>query len=56
MRYKKISKTDTKISVISIGTWVMGGKNWGEVDDQESIFTIRTAADFGINFIDTAPI
>jgi len=56
MRYNKIPKTDTKISAISVGTWVMGGKNWGKVDDQESIFTIRAAADFGINFIDTAPI
>ena len=56
MRYNKISKTDMEISAISIGTWVMGGKNWGKADDQESILTIKAAADFGINFIDTAPI
>ncbi len=56
MRYKKIPKTDMEISVISIGTWVFGGKNWGMVDDEESILTIRAAVDCGINFIDTAPI
>ena len=56
MRYKKIPKTNMEISVISIGTWVMGGKDWGRVDDEQSISTIRAAADFGINFIDTAAI
>jgi len=56
MRYKKIPKTNMEISVVSLGTWVMGGKNWGKVDDRKSIFTIRKASDFGINLIDTAPI
>ena len=56
MQYRKISKTDMNISAISLGTWAIGGRDWGKADDNESILVIRSAPDFGINFIDTAPI
>ena len=56
MRYKKIPKTDMEVSAISLGTWAIGGRDWGKADDKESILTIQAAADLGINFIDTAPI
>ncbi|OPX29235.1 MAG: hypothetical protein B1H08_04320 [Candidatus Omnitrophica bacterium 4484_171] len=56
MRYKKVPKTDMEVSAVSLGTWAIGGRDWGKADDKESISTIQAAADFGINFIDTAPI
>jgi aryl-alcohol dehydrogenase-like predicted oxidoreductase len=45
-----------RVSVVSLGTWVFGGDNWGKVDDNESIATIQKAIELGINLIDTAPV
>lgn len=57
MIYKQIGKSDLKASVIALGTWAIGGGSWwGENDDNESIKTIQTAIDQGINLIDTAPV
>ncbi|MBU1097563.1 MAG: aldo/keto reductase [Bacteroidetes bacterium] len=56
MRYRKLGNTDISASVIALGTWVMGGWMWGGADDDQSIKTIHASLDFGINFIDTAPI
>lgn len=43
-------------SRICLGTWAIGGWLWGGGDEQESIKTIITALDQGINIIDTAPV
>ncbi|MFT3927627.1 MAG: aldo/keto reductase [Myxococcales bacterium] len=42
-------------SRIGLGTWAMGGFQWGGTDDDESVRTIHAALDQGINLIDTAP-
>jgi aryl-alcohol dehydrogenase-like predicted oxidoreductase len=41
---------------IALGTWAIGGWMWGGSDDQQSIRTIQSALDRGINIIDTAPV
>jgi aryl-alcohol dehydrogenase-like predicted oxidoreductase len=46
----------TASSRICLGTWAIGGWSWGGTDEQESIKTIHTALDNGINIIDTAPV
>ena len=51
-----LGSSNLLVSVISLGTWVFGGTNWGKVDDQESIATIQKAIELGINLIDTAPV
>jgi aryl-alcohol dehydrogenase-like predicted oxidoreductase len=56
MEYTKISGTDLQVSRIALGTWAIGGWMWGGTDDEESIRTIHTALDKGINLIDTAPV
>ncbi|HNX91222.1 MAG TPA: aldo/keto reductase, partial [Candidatus Omnitrophota bacterium] len=56
MRYRLINGTDLNVSEIALGTWVFGGREWGETDDAVSIKVIQAAYDNGINFIDTAPI
>ncbi|WP_439129854.1 aldo/keto reductase [Polaribacter sp.] len=56
MNYRKLGKTNLKVSEISLGTWQVGGK-WGSdfnFDNAEKI--INSAIDNGINFIDTADV
>lgn len=44
-----------RASRIGLGTWAMGGFQWGGADDDESVRTIHAALDRGITLIDTAP-
>lgn len=56
MEYTQVSNLDLKISRIILGTWAIGGWQWGGTDEEESIKTIRKAIDMGATTIDTAPI
>ena len=56
MQYKQLPLADYKISTLAIGSWVFGGKGWGGVQEKNCIDTIAAAREYGINFIDTAPI
>jgi aryl-alcohol dehydrogenase-like predicted oxidoreductase len=51
-----IPGTSLKVSPIAIGTWAIGGWMWGGTDEAESVATIRTAFEHGINIVDTAPV
>lgn len=55
MEYKQLGKTDLEVSPLALGTWAIGGKNWGEVNDRDSIKAIHRMIGNGINFIDSAP-
>src|SRR5215475_12369577 len=55
MEYTKIRDVPVGASRVGLGTWAMGGYQWGGTDDDESVRTIHTALDLGINLIDTAP-
>jgi aryl-alcohol dehydrogenase-like predicted oxidoreductase len=57
---KKVETTklrDVPISAsrVGLGTWAMGGVQWGGTDDDASVRTIHAALDRGVNVIDTAP-
>jgi aryl-alcohol dehydrogenase-like predicted oxidoreductase len=54
-QFVNIPATTLVVSRVALGTWAMGGLNWGGTDEGESIATIRAALDQGINLIDTAP-
>src|SRR5258706_7939314 len=56
LEYIHIKGTTLRSSRIALGTWAVGGWMWGGTDEKESIRTIHTAFDQGINLIDTAPI
>lgn len=60
MRTKKLGYSNLNLSVIGLGAWAIGGGGysygWGQQDDNESIATIRTALEEGVNWIDTAPV
>jgi aryl-alcohol dehydrogenase-like predicted oxidoreductase len=45
-----------EISTIGLGTWAIGGWQWGGQDDAQSVQAVHAAIDHGVNWIDTAPI
>jgi aryl-alcohol dehydrogenase-like predicted oxidoreductase len=45
-----------EVSRIGLGTWAMGGLEWGTVPDDVAAATCLSALERGINLIDTAPI
>lgn len=45
-----------RVSRIGLGTWAIGGSEWGEVSDADAIAACLAMFDHGINLIDTAPI
>ena len=54
MRYRILGSTGLRVSVIGIGTWQFGGE-WGRDFSQADVDAILdTAAELGINLIDTA--
>jgi aryl-alcohol dehydrogenase-like predicted oxidoreductase len=56
MKYRRLGKTEWRVSEISLGTWQVGGK-WGEpFSHQEADNILNAAVDAGINFIDTADV
>jgi aryl-alcohol dehydrogenase-like predicted oxidoreductase len=55
MEYTKIPDLPIDASRVGLGTWAIGGFQWGGSDDNESVRTIHAALDLGINLIDTAP-
>lgn len=56
MEYRRLGKTDYKISALSLGTWQVGGRWGSKFDPANADRIINTAIDEGINFIDTADV
>ena len=46
----------TQVSRIGLGTWAIGGSEWGSVSELEAVDSCLAIFDHGINLIDTAPI
>ncbi|MNH90078.1 General stress protein 69 [compost metagenome] len=55
MQYTELGKTGMKVSKLGLGGAPLGG-DFGETTDQTVINVVHAAIDFGINFIDTAPL
>ena len=53
---RRLGQSDFEITSIGLGTWVVGGRQWGGQDDKASIEALHAAVDHGINWVDTAPI
>jgi aryl-alcohol dehydrogenase-like predicted oxidoreductase len=45
-----------EVSRVGLGTWAIGGSEWGAVPEDAAIATCLSAIERGVNFIDTAPI
>ena len=54
MKYRRLGKTELKVSVVGVGTWQFGGE-WGRSYTQaEAERILGRARELGINLIDTA--
>lgn len=53
MKYITLGKSELRVSRIAFGTWQLGG-DWGPTDIDAAVLAIRTAADSGVTFFDTA--
>ena len=56
MEYKKLGKSDLKVSRIGLGTWQFGSPGWLFTDKEAMKKVLNYALDNGINFIDTAEV
>jgi aryl-alcohol dehydrogenase-like predicted oxidoreductase len=54
MKYRRLGKTNLKVSVVGVGTWQFGG-DWGKDFTQSDVDAVLDRAkDLGINLLDTA--
>ena len=51
---RSLGASDLQVSPVSLGTWPMAGATTLDVNDADSVDTLRACLDLGINFIDTA--
>src|SRR5215510_14351451 len=54
VEYAFIPDIPIPASRVGLGTWAMGGMQWGGTDDNESVRTIHAALNQGVSLIDTA--
>ena len=52
MNHRKFNGSVREVSEIGLGTWQLGGAEWGDVPDNQAIATLSAAADAGVTFID----
>jgi aryl-alcohol dehydrogenase-like predicted oxidoreductase len=51
---RRLGNSEFEVSAVAFGTWPIAGVTSLDVNDHDSLDTIRACADLGINFIDTA--
>ena len=56
MNYRDFGKTGARISEVGLGTWQLGGFDWGVVDEKDALAILRRSVDLGVNFFDTADV
>jgi aryl-alcohol dehydrogenase-like predicted oxidoreductase len=54
MQLRQLGTTAIQVSPIALGCWPIAGMSSADVNDQDSLATIRACFELGINFLDTA--
>lgn len=55
MKYRRLGKSDIRVSEIGFGAWTIALDWWGKkIDDDEAVRMLKKAYDLGINFYETA--
>jgi aryl-alcohol dehydrogenase-like predicted oxidoreductase len=55
MQYRPLGSTGYSVSEIGFGAWAIGA-DWGAVDDDTAMATLRATVEAGVNFFDTADV
>ena len=56
MKFRPFGRTGVEVSEVGLGTWQLGGADWGDVDEQQALATLAAAVEGGVNFLDTADV
>ncbi len=56
MKYRVLGKTGARVSEVGLGTWQLGGSDWGNLSDDDAIAILQKSYDQGVNFFDTADV
>jgi aryl-alcohol dehydrogenase-like predicted oxidoreductase len=56
MRKRLFDDTGVSVSEIGLGAWQLGGAEWGDISEEDSLLTLRAAVENGITFFDTADV
>lgn len=56
MEYVRLGATDLNVSRLGLGCEVLGGTDWGVVDEKLAMSAVSRALDVGINLFDTADV
>lgn len=54
MERRPLGNSDLQVSVVALGCWPISGMTSLDVNDTDSLATLRECLDLGINFLDTA--
>lgn len=56
MKSRPFPNPSKPVSEIGLGCWQLGGADWGHLKDEAAFAILRTAAEAGITFFDTADV
>ena len=54
MRKRELGSTGLTVSEIGMGTWELGGREWGDIDETDAVDLLRYAFESGVTYYDTA--
>ena len=56
MHHRPFPPDGTPVSEVGLGTWQLGGAEWGDVSDTQARAVLEAAAESGVTFFDTADV
>ncbi|MCX5659062.1 MAG: aldo/keto reductase [Planctomycetota bacterium] len=56
MKTRVLGKTGARVSEVGLGTWQLGGADWGALSDDDALRILHRSADLGVNLYDTADV
>jgi aryl-alcohol dehydrogenase-like predicted oxidoreductase len=56
VNYRQLGRTGVAVSDVGLGTWQLGGADWGAMDDARAVGLLHRAAERGVTFFDTADV
>ncbi len=56
MPTRRLGATGATVGVVGLGTWQLGGSEWGDVDENDAMAMMRRAVELGVNLFDTADV